>query len=148
MLRGEPFDVDLVDDRVLPGDARRAIVAPGEGRIDDDRLRRSGGAVPPINGEIGIRVTDRVAKHRVAPADHPVDGLGVGIDQELARVEPVALGRRVGSVDSVAVTLPGSYLRLVDVPDLVGLLGQRYACRLVAFVPSIEQAQLDAGRVL
>ena len=56
--------------------------------------------------------------------------------------------RRVGPVHAVAVQLSGTHVRQIAVPDHVGLLRQRDRQRFRFVVRGIEQAQLDAGRVL
>jgi len=51
-------------------------------------------------------------------------------------------------MDAVAVELAGSHVGQVRVPDLVGAFAHVDAERLDGVVLAIEQAELDAGRVL
>ena len=65
---GVALDVQLVDHRVLPGRARRTIVAPRERRIDDLALGHSGRAVAGVERQVLAARADAVAELRVAPA--------------------------------------------------------------------------------
>src|SRR5713101_3235986 len=76
VMGGEAFDVRLVNQRLVPGNARRRVVAPGERRIDDDTLRYAGGAVGLVDGEIVLRIAALVAEQRVVAVDLPGDRLG------------------------------------------------------------------------
>ena len=87
---GEALDVHLVDDGLVPRRARRLVVAPGERGIDDGRQRREGGVVAGVHGEVGERVADPVAEHRVVPDDPAPDRFRVRIDDDLMGVEPMA----------------------------------------------------------
>ena len=91
---------------------------------------------------------DLEAEQRVVPAHGPADDLGVGIQDQLVRVEAMAEVRRVRAVHAVAVQLARMHVRQVAVPDHVGLLGQRNRQRLDFGVDRVEQAELDAGGVL
>src|SRR6185503_672748 len=75
----------------------------------------------------------------------PLDRLGVGVDEELARVEAVPVGRVVGAVDTVAVALAGVDARQVAVPDVGRPLDDR---DLLLVALAVEQAERDLGRVL
>jgi hypothetical protein len=105
VAHGEPAQVGLVDDRVRPGHRRAAVVAPREGVVDHHRPGhvRAGVAV------VGMQVVaaDPVAEHRVVPVDHPLDGPGVRVEQELGRVAALAPLGVVGAVDAEAVALAG-----------------------------------------
>jgi hypothetical protein len=66
--------------------------------------------------------------------------------QQLVRVEAVAVQRRVGAVDPIAIDRAGARARQQPVPDLVGPRDQIVPCD---FLPplGIEQAQLDPLRM-
>ena len=84
-------DVRLVDHRLVVRDARRPVVAPVEERVDDDVLRherRAVGRVPPP------RVAPLIVKQRLVPGQVALDGLGVGVEQQLGRG---AAGAALGS---------------------------------------------------
>jgi hypothetical protein len=144
MPRGEALDVHLVDHRLVPRRARSPIIAPGEGGVDDDRLRHAGRTVARIGGQVGVGMADLVAEESVAPLDGAVERSRVGIEQELGGVEAVAGGGLPGALHAIAVADARPRLRQVDVPDVLGLLGHGDA-RLAAVV---EQAELDGLRVL
>jgi len=121
---------------------------PLEARVDDDALRCDGGAVSIVAGEIGIAVADRVAEQAVVPSNRSVDGLGVGIEEQLGRVEALPRGRVPRAVDSVAIAQPGAHTHEVGVPHLIGSLVQRGLGDLIVAVGTVEQAELDRRRVL
>ena len=63
------------------------------------------------------------------PIDPAGDGLGVGIDQQLGRIEAQAARRVPRAVDAIAVELTRLQARNVTMPDEGGLLGQLNASR-------------------
>ena len=105
VVLGEALDVQLVDDRLVPGGPRRPVVAPGEGRIDDRRQRGIRGTVAVVEGEVGLRVVELVAEQLVGPAHVAADQLGVRVEHDLVGVEPVPLGRIERPVKPVAIKL-------------------------------------------
>ena len=72
-----------------------------------------------------------------------LDRLRVRVDQELVRVEPVAVLGRPGAVDAIAVALAGPDARQVAVPVERRALDERDA---VSFALVVEQAELDVRR--
>ncbi len=60
----------------------------------------------------------------------------------------MAFGRLVGTVDAIAIDLPGQHIGQVGVPDHVGLLGHCDATRFFGGLGRIEQAKLDLVGVL
>ena len=137
--------VRLVDDGVVPGNTRRTVIAPGEGGIDHAALRRAGRAVAAVEGQVRLGVPGAIAEVRVAPLQRSLQVLGVGLDQELVRIETVAALGIVRPVHAIAVQQARTCLRKVDMPVVVGALAQLDA---LDFVPAgtVEQAQLDLGR--
>ena len=63
------------------------------------------------------RVAEVVGEQRLVAVDLPVDGLGVGVEQQLRRVAAVPVLGVVGAVHPVAVALAGLDARQVGVPD-------------------------------
>ena len=112
----EAAHVGLVDHGLVPRHARRLVVAPGERGVDDDALRHRPGAVAVVAMQVGVRVPDRVAEDGVVPAHLAADRLRVGVEQELRRVEAMALLRRPRALDPVAVELPRPRVGQVAVP--------------------------------
>ena len=139
---GEAFDVGLVDDRVFPGDARALLVRPSMRDVDDHRLVHVARIVAPVEGQVLLLAAGAVAEMRVVPGEVAGQPLAVGVDQQLRRIEAVPGRRLIRPVHAVAVKLPGRHMRQVDVPDVVGALGQRDALGL-ALAVAVEQAQLD-----
>ena len=147
MLHGEAAHVHLVDHHVLARDVRRPVRAPGEGGLQHAALGHEGGAVAAVEGQVLALAADGVAIERVAPAQLADRILGIGVDQQLVRIEAVAFLGLVGAVDAIAVGHAGARLRQVAVPDVLGALAQHDALQLAAAVV-VEQAELDLLGVL
>ena len=84
----EALDVQFVDERLVPGRARRPIVAPGEGTVDHGgqrgelrrcRARRTTGR--------RCRIADLVAEQRIVPIQVAADRLGIRIEQDFVRLK-------------------------------------------------------------
>ena len=147
MALGVALDVGLVDDRLVPRAPRRDVALPVERAVDDHRLGNREGVVLVVGLEVRVRrVVGRVGQHvgRI-PVDAAFDRLGVGIDEQLDRVEAVALLGRVAAVHAVAVALAGADARQVAVPVVSRALDHVDA--LLGPVLG-EQAQLDVLGVL
>src|SRR5690606_1798748 len=100
--------------------------------------------VGPAVGIVGgVGVVLRIRKAGPVPVDVAVDRLGVGIDQQLGGVAPVAFGGIPGSVHSVAVALTASDPGKVGVPA-VGVDFLQGDAGLLAVL--VEEAQLHLLR--
>jgi hypothetical protein len=84
--------------------------------IDDHAFGDRADVVAIVEGEIGLGITDPVAKKRVRPIDRAGDRLCVGIDKDLGGVESEAGFRLVQAMDTIAIELARPDLRKVDVP--------------------------------
>ncbi len=148
VAHGESAHVGLVDDRLVHRVLRSAVVAPVEERIADHAGRHVRRAVGGVRSE---RVGEVVGEAGRVPVDLAVDGLGVGVEEQLGRVAPEPVGRVPRAVHAVAVVLAGAHVGEVGVPavavDLLqgdallaprggGAAGRRALGRL-------QQAQLD-----
>ena len=91
----EALDVRLVDHRLVPRRAQRAVALPVEARVDHHALRDRVGVVLVVALEVGVRLAGRDVREDVAAVepDRALDRLRVRVEQELARVEAVALAR-------------------------------------------------------
>jgi hypothetical protein len=123
------------------------VKPPREGRVHDHALGHAGGVVAAVEGEVLLPVSHAIAEVGVAPAQRAGQLLGVGVEQQLVGIEAVPAFGRIGAVDAVTVELAGPDVGEVDVPDLVGVLGQRDALDL-APASRVEQAQVHALRIL
>ena len=114
-------DVGFVDDGLVQRCVRRAVVAPVEVRVADDRLR-------DVTSGVGVvaprRIVELVAEARRVPVDVAGDCLGVRVEQQLVRVAPQTAERLPGTVDPVPVRLTGAHVGEVGVPDVAVDLGQ------------------------
>src|SRR5690606_4541637 len=97
------------------------LVSPGEGLVDDAGLGHERRAVPFIEGEIAVGRSDGVAEERIIPLQLARVLPGVGIEEELVRIESVPRFRLVGPMDAVAVHLTRTSLRQISVEDLIGV---------------------------
>ena len=92
-------------------------------------------------------MSDRIAEERVAPFDRTRNGLGVRIQEQLSRVEPMTFGRIIRAVHAIAVELSRPGFRQIDMPNLRGLFGHPNLRRLAALVWPIKQAEFHARSV-
>ncbi len=143
---GEPFGVQLVENRPLPGHAWALVAAPGEGGVDDAALGHEFRRAGLVVGQVPVAVAERVAVESRAPLDGADVGFGVRVEQQLVGVEAVTVGRVVGSVHAVGVDGAGAGVGEVTVPDLVGVFRQIEALDLLAALV-VEDAELDPRRV-
>jgi hypothetical protein len=141
--RRQALHVRLVDHRLRPWRLGTAIAVPVERVGGDHRLRHGRGAIAAIEAEVAARRADVIAVNRVGPAQLSGQAPGVGVQQQLVRIEPVALFRRIGAIGAEAVELAGASMRQIAVPDLVGAFRQRIARQLLA-ARGVEQAEVHA----
>ncbi len=139
---GEALHVQLVDDRLGPGNAwafpGRAVAA-----VDHHARRDEGHGIMSV-GACRVRVglvetADRGMRHKGA-GQHPC----VGVDEKLGRVVTQAAFGGVGPVRPQPVTLSRPDPEQVTVPDPTVTFGQPVA---VLPAPGVEQADLDRVRV-
>ncbi|MNV94385.1 hypothetical protein D3C71_1891740 [compost metagenome] len=71
---------------------------------------------------------------------------GVGVQQQLVRIEAVPVLRVVRAMGAVAIDQPGLSVRQIAVPDLIGAFRQIEAAQFLAAF-RVEQAQFHAGGV-
>jgi hypothetical protein len=145
---GESLHVDFVDQRLVPGHLRGAVIAPRECRVHNRGERCERGVVPSVEGQIFRRVADAVGEHLVAPVHFPSDGFCIRIEQDFVRIEAHAPCGLVGTVDTIAVELAGPRVGQAAVPDHVGLLGHRDPVHFLPRINRIEKTQLDLRGVL
>ena len=119
--RGHALHMRLVDDGVAP---RRGAAARSSPQVTAVSITTHFGMTKAESRRSGDRsargCADAVAEMRIVPAQLAEQRLGVGVDQQLVRVEAVAVRRVVGAVHAVAVELARPHVRQIAVPDLVG----------------------------
>src|SRR5579884_2368313 len=123
MELGVAADMELIDDRALPGRPWDAVLPPGKGRIDDATTRHERRTVSYVERGVVPRL-HLVAEHRRIPFEVSHDRFRIRIQQELVRVEPVPVLRLIGSVNAIAIDRPRSGVRKKTVPHLVRELRQ------------------------
>src|SRR5436190_13695793 len=107
MLLGESFDVQLVNDCLVPGNARQAIVAPVKLRLDHLGKRRD-----------CCRIASRIEHQRV-PCQAARNYPGIGFKKDLAWIEAMTQRRILRSVNPIAIELSRSQARRESMPDVV-----------------------------
>jgi hypothetical protein len=142
---GEALHVGLVDDGALPRDAGAALAAPGEGRVHHAAFLDEPRAVALVEGQVVARF-QLVAEDLRAPDQVADDGAGIGVEEELVRVEAVAGVRRMRAVHAVAVDRARARIGQVAVPDLVGEFRQLDPVDL-RLARIVEEAELHLGGV-
>src|ERR1700747_803649 len=138
----QPLDVGFVDDRVWPGDRRAAFFTPCECLVDDPALRHSTRVVASVEREVGSRAAGAIPEMRVAPDESARELLGIGIDEQLVRIEAQSALGMISAVNPVTVELSRRDIIEVAVPDILGAFRQRDALDLAASM-AVEQAKLD-----
>ncbi len=116
------------------GDARR--------RRGDDGLRDERRAVRVV----AHAVVRAGAEHRGVQRERAIERARVGIDEELRRIEAVAVARVVRAVRAQTVAVARGDPGHEAVEDVAGALGQRDA-RALGRSRRVEQAQFDGRRV-
>src|SRR4051812_26923984 len=138
VLPGESLDVQFIDDGSLPWRLWTTVAPPGECRIDHPRLQHEFGTVALIERQVvpGFHyVTEQSRVPRQLSDDLP----GIGIEQELVRIEAMTAERLVRSVYPESIHGARPCVRQITVPDLVGVFWEGDALRLT-FVTLVEQA--------
>ena len=138
--------MSLVEHAVRPDVLR--LAARGQVRlvhVGDDAFRHEGRRVALVEGEVVTRL-HLVAEHGRIPGQVADVDAGVGVEQQLVRIEAVTLLRLVGPVDAEAVELSGLHVREIAVEHLIGIFGKLDPVRLLG-AGRVEEAQLDLGGV-
>ena len=105
-LLGEAFDVELVEDRVVPGDFGRVVVFPVEGVVDDNAFGDSEGVVGLVEDKVESLVK-------------PIEG----IIHPDATIEQL---RQIFAQDNVAVVVAsGKVVGIITKIDLIDYLARR-----------------------
>jgi hypothetical protein len=111
----EALDVGFVDDRLVVRDAWQVVTVPVEDRVDDHAHHHVGRRVGIV---AGCNIAKVVGEQCRVPVDPALDGLGVGVQEQLVGVEAVPAVRVVGAVNAVPVFLAGLDVRQVAVPHI------------------------------
>ena len=139
---GQAAQMRLKDHRLGPRHPRGRVGAPAEGRVDHHRLRHGKGRVAGVEGEVPLRAADLVAHHRIRPFQPPLQRAGIGVQEQLVRVEAMAALGLIGAMGAVAVDAARGQPADMDVPDVAVAVAHRQARQLLAAVGG-EEAQFD-----
>src|SRR5690349_22700678 len=110
MQLGEALHVHFIKDGVIPGDrSSSGLTLPVEIRVDHDRLRHEWGAVALVEAQI-VSGFELIAEDGRIPFQFSGMRSGIGIKQQLIRVETMAHVRLVGSMYPISVEGAGTNL--------------------------------------
>ena len=146
-LHGEPLHMRLIDDAARQGGHGGAVVAPGKGRVGHDAFGHEARAVAGVQAKVGIARRGGIGVKRVRPTRVPGQLPGVGVDQQLVRVEAVAFMRGEGTVRAQTVKLAGHQAGNAAMPDAPGAFRQRHA-RNLALPVRAKKADVDLRRMV
>src|SRR5690606_12548389 len=99
-----------------------------------------------VESEIVARGADLIAEKLVRPLELPHQRFRVRIENELVRIEAMALRGLVRAVHAIGIDGAGARVGKVAVPDLIGVFGQDDALEL-ALACGVEKTKLDFRRV-
>ena len=86
-------------------------------------------------------MVEAIAEQSIVPDQRPPQPAGIGVEQQLVRIEPVTGIRRIRSMNPIAVKAPRPDAGEIAVPDLVCELRQRDPLLVPAAI--VEEAKLD-----
>src|SRR5215510_12269939 len=139
------FHVELIDEGVRPWGPGRSILLPGKGRVDHDTFGEVGRAVASVPAEVRVGAgPDRIAKEDLVAGRPAGNGLRIGIEEQLGRIEAVAVVRGIRPVDAIAIALPWPELRHIPVPHRIRAFGQWQAKTLMGTLRGLEETEVDA----
>lgn len=134
---GEPSNVRLVNDGVVPGSLRQCVCSPLECILDRHGLRNVGSAVPLV---APVRITCVVIEGSGVEDELSLDGARVGIDQQFRRVPSLASLGIPGTVNPESVPRAVADTRDASMEDVMQAIGKFDAM----FPGVVEHAELDA----
>ena len=108
MSLADPLHVRFVQNGIFPRDVRRAVVSPVEPLVRYGPERGIRGAVEIAERKVFLIRSKDIAKKTVVPGKRPPDGLRIGIEKHLVRIEPVAVFGVVWTMYTVPVALTRS----------------------------------------
>ena len=132
---GKALHMQLVENRVMPGRARRLRAVPRKSGVHHSGQRRG-------RRRVGAGIRDRWITHEPTR-----DRFRIGIEEDFLRVETMPLGGTVRPMHPVAINQTRPRPVQVAMPDLVGFFRKGETPRLDFRFRRIKKAQLDERRV-
>ncbi len=139
MPQRQAADMRLVDQGLVIRRAQLLIAGPVKIRVDDDIPWHIRGAVVSVQRS-QVSAAANVREQGRAGRDLAIDGLAVGVEQQLGRIAPVPAAQVVRAVHAVAVPLARADVGQVAVPDEPVDLAQRDRCLSAV---GVEQAKFN-----
>src|SRR5271166_6413001 len=106
----KPFDVQFVNQSLVPWDAGWGIRSPGEGGIDHAVFRHSGGIVPAIKRQVLLFVSYPISKVRIRPVQGSLKLLAIRIKKKFVWIKAMAAFGSVRAIHPIPVQLAGTNL--------------------------------------
>jgi hypothetical protein len=141
---GKPFDVDFVEDRLVPGNRRLAIPQPRERGIDHLALRHERCAVALVERQV-VAALQPIPENFRPPGKFSLESLGVRVQKQLIRVVTTTGRRFIGAIHPVPVQRVRAQVRQIDVPHFIRVLRKLDSLHFLLPAP-IEKAQLYFAR--
>src|SRR5689334_21872502 len=91
MAHRETLHMELVDNRLVPWNRWRYVIAPAECRIYHDAFRHVGSAVAIVRRKICFAVANPITEQSIAPTHRPGNCFGIGIEEKLRWVATMTL---------------------------------------------------------
>ena len=137
----ETAHVHLINDGALPGRSGPPIVAPGKGRINNTALEHRRRAVTVVEGQV-VAALHFVPEQGRPPLQLPDNRFGIGVEQQLVRVETMPCIRLVRAMNPIAVDRARARIGQKSVPHLIGVFGQRNPLEFL-LAAIVEDTQFD-----
>src|SRR5215469_12454510 len=107
---------------MFPRDQALALLAPGESLVNHHGLRHPARIVAPVEGQVAARTAGAITEMRVTPHQPTGQAAGVGINEELVRIEAKTVLGLIRAVNAIAVELTGEDIAQIAVPNVFGPL--------------------------
>jgi hypothetical protein len=99
------------------------IISPNEGWVDHDTARKYPRTVAGVHELLGV-LSHGTAGEPTVPAQRTVDGVRIGVEEQLVGIEELPFFRLMGAVYAIGVTLARAKIGEVAMPDTVRSMRQ------------------------
>src|ERR1700757_2579886 len=137
VLEGDAAHLQLDYDGFFPWSLGPPILTPGESGFDHPALRDIARIVPPVKRQVLTRTPKSITEDGVGPAKPSLEGLGVGVDQQLIGIESMPVRRIEGPGNTIPIKQVRTSVRQVGVPDLISVF-RKHDARLLLAAGTIE----------
>ena len=144
----EAAHMHLVQDRLAPGATRLGQpVTQCVNRRAHTGLGHIGGAVSRIERVAAVGMAGFVAQDGIVPLQRADQFAGIGIDQQLVRIEAMAQARLIGAMRAITIDRPCNCTRQAAMKDVAAASRQLVSGEFPLAI-GIKQAHFDALRMV